>query len=116
MFIVDELVKGPSGKILIEDARKQLEKIMFSFEKLNSKEEKIDTQVLAVSANVFKINKENLSIYSSPENTDGWDSLAHMNLILALEETFDIFLNTREIMYIDNLERAIEVCQKKLKK
>lgn len=116
IFVVRELVKGPSGKILIEDARKQLEKLMFSFEKHNSKEEKIDTQVLAVSANVFKINKENLSIYSSPENTDGWDSLAHMNLILALEETFDIFLNTREIMYIDNLERAIEVCQKKLKK
>ena len=115
IFIVKELVKGPSGKILIEDARKQLEKIMFSLEK-NTKEEKIDTQVLAIAANVFKINKENLSIYSSPENTDGWDSLAHMNLILALEETFDIFLNTREIMYVDNLERAIEVCRKKLKK
>ena len=116
LFIVSELSKGPSGKILIEDALKQLEKKMFSFKENSSKEKTIDSQVLAVAANVFRINQEKLSIYSSPENTDGWDSLAHMNLILGLEETFDIFLNTREIMYIDTLERAIEVCQKKLEK
>lgn len=33
-----------------------------------------------------------------PENTPEWDSLAAMNLVALLEETFEVQLSTEEIM------------------
>jgi acyl carrier protein len=35
---------------------------------------------------------------TSPETTSEWDSLAAMNLVAALEETFGVELTTTEIM------------------
>ena len=113
LFIVNDLAKGPSGKILIKDARKQLEREMLSL-KNNNKDKTIDSQVLAISASVFRIERSELNDLSSPANTDGWDSLAHMNLVLEIEKTFDIELSTRDIMHIDSIKRAIEICRIKL--
>ena len=114
LFFVDKLTKGPSGKIIILDAHKQLEERILSLEESNTNDKNIDSQVLKISANVFRIEKTELSLSSSPENTDGWDSLAHMNLVIELERTFGISLTTRDIMHIDTLERAVEICRLKI--
>lgn len=114
LFFVNELAKGPSGKTLLLEARKELEKKLFILEENKTTDKNIDSQVLRISANVFRIEQNKLSPSSSPENTDGWDSLAHMNLVLELEQIFDISLTTRDIMRINTLESAIEICRQKI--
>ena len=96
------------------EARRELEKKFLILEENKISDKDIDTQVLRISANVFRIEQNELSTSSSPENTDGWDSLAHMNLVLELEQNFGISLTTRDIMYIDTLERAVEICRQKI--
>lgn len=54
-------------------------------------------RVVTVFSEVLRVPIESLNDESSPENTSRWDSLAAVNLVLAIEEEFGIKLNTREI-------------------
>lgn len=110
IFIVGELAKGPSGKILMKEARDVFESQMEQLLVGSLKNDTIEDRVMTAAVSVFRVPREDLDIFSSPENTAGWDSLAHMNFIVELEEIFDISLNTRDIMQIMSIELAIEVC------
>jgi len=52
---------------------------------------KIVSQIMAVPAD--ELNEE-----SSPDTIKEWDSLRHMNLILALEEAFEVQFKDEEIV------------------
>jgi len=45
-------------------------------------------QVRQVVADVFNCRLEQVTAESSPETVENWDSLHHLNLVLALEERF----------------------------
>ena len=45
-------------------------------------------RIIKVMANVFNIDANIITYDSSPDNIETWDSLKHMNLIVALEEEF----------------------------
>jgi len=42
-------------------------------------------------------------------NWDGWDSLSHMRLVLALEEQLNIELSPEELVELDSLEQVAEL-------
>lgn len=48
-------------------------------------------------------------IYSE---TDGWDSLAHMNLIAGLEEAFDCMLEMDDILDMSCYDKVVEIMAK----
>jgi acyl carrier protein len=56
------------------------------------------SRVHTLFAEVLEVPVDRISDETSPENTPEWDSLRAMNLVLALEETFDIRLSTKEIV------------------
>ena len=114
LFFVNELEKGPSGKILIPKAREELDQRMNLLSKNKTLDESTESKILTIASSVFRIQLDELTVLSSPENTEGWDSLAHMNFVLELERTFQIDLTTRDIMNINSIERAIEICDLKL--
>jgi acyl carrier protein len=43
------------------------------------------------------------------ENLDSWDSLAHMEIILKIEESLKIVLPEEKVAYIDSLDELIQV-------
>ena len=49
-------------------------------------EEKVEGQVRQTMANVFGISSDTITGDTSPLDIEQWDSLRHMNLILALED------------------------------
>ena len=51
-----------------------------------------------VMGSVFNISISSINNDSSPDNIENWDSLKHMNLIIALEEEFDIEFDDEEIV------------------
>lgn len=57
----------------------------------------IDEKIKSVMAAVLKIKKEEINDDSSPHTITSWDSLKHINLVVALEEEFDIELEDEEI-------------------
>jgi acyl carrier protein len=44
--------------------------------------------------------------------TDGWDSVAHMSLIAQLEGTFDVMLDTDDVVGLSSYLRAREILSK----
>lgn len=43
------------------------------------------------------------------QDIDMWDSVGHMNLIAALEETFDIMMDTDDIIDLSSFEKGKEI-------
>lgn len=66
-----------------------------------------------VLAGIFKIDAAAINSNTSPDTVEAWDSLNHLNLIIALEEAFDIsFTETQtvEIMNYDLVKIALKEC------
>ena len=59
-----------------------------------------DTRLKQVLANVFGEKSENISEGSSMDTIENWDSLRHLNLILALEEEFEVSFDEEETINI----------------
>jgi acyl carrier protein len=53
-----------------------------------------------VLANVFGEDSESINDESSMDTIENWDSLRHLNLILALEEEFEVSFDEEETVII----------------
>jgi acyl carrier protein len=59
--------------------------------------EDIKNRIKLVMSTVFEIPFETINERSSTDNIEEWDSLRHMNLILALEEEFGISIPDKDV-------------------
>lgn len=66
-----------------------------------------------VFAEVLGLPADRVTDATSPDTTSEWDSLAAMNLVAALEETFGIELTTTEIMRMRSVGIVREVLRAK---
>ena len=62
----------------------------------------IEDRIKTVMSAVFAIPVDEINDESSPDSIASWDSLKHMNLIVALEEEFVIIFNDDEIFKMTN--------------
>jgi acyl carrier protein len=54
-------------------------------------------KIKQVMAAVFEVPAETIKEDSSSDNIESWDSLRHLNLILALEEEFGVAIPDEEV-------------------
>ena len=73
----------------------------------------MSARLTEVFARVLKLPAERLSDATSPENTAEWDSLAAMELVSQIEETFGVQLTTLEIMRMRSLAVARDLLRAK---
>ncbi len=64
-------------------------------------------QVKQVIAETLNISDTSITIESSTDNVDSWDSLAQVNLMMALEQTFDITLDVEDFMKLNSVKSII---------
>jgi len=57
-----------------------------------------------VLATVFKVTTDMIIDEASPDSIEAWDSLRHMNLVLALEENFGVELSDDQVVEILNFK------------
>jgi len=70
-------------------------------------------RVLKIVSQVMEVHLEQLNEESSPDTIENWDSLKHMNLILALEEEFDVTFSDEEIVELLSVEIIVETLKEK---
>ena len=75
---------------------------------------KVELRIKNVMAAVFKTSVEQIQDDSSPETIESWDSLGHMNLVVALEEEFVIEFKDDEIVEILTFSAIQNTVNKKL--
>jgi acyl carrier protein len=46
------------------------------------------------------------------QDVEGWDSVGHMTLVAAIEDTFDIMLDTDDIVDLSSYEKGKEILSK----
>ncbi|HEX6505128.1 MAG TPA: acyl carrier protein [Terriglobales bacterium] len=54
-------------------------------------------QVRAIASDILSVPADRMHPDSSPETIEAWDSIQHLNLVLALEENFNVQLSPEEI-------------------
>jgi acyl carrier protein len=57
----------------------------------------LKSKIYQVMSNVFEIPESEISEDSSFDSIESWDSIRHLNLILALEEEFEITIPDEEV-------------------
>lgn len=61
-------------------------------------------KVKKVMSNIFQVPIKDITDDASPDTITGWDSLKHMNLVLALEEEFGVQFSDAQILELLNFQ------------
>jgi len=69
--------------------------------------------LIGLFAEILAVPASDLRDDSSPDTVRQWDSLAAMNLVVAIEEEFGITLSTKEIMKMSSIRLAREILKEK---
>jgi len=72
-------------------------------------ENNIEDRIKNVMSAVFEIPIQEINDQSSSDKIVSWDSLKHMNLVIALEEEFEMEFSESEIPEITNYKAIKEV-------
>ena len=60
-------------------------------------------------AGVFGLDRRDIDERSSPETIEGWDSMGHLNLVLALEQNFNVSLAAGDVIEMANVKKIKEI-------
>jgi len=76
---------------------------------------KLDDKLKKIFSEIFETKISEINDNSSADNVEKWDSLNHTNLILSLEEQFNISFTADEIIDMLNFELIKIIVQEKIK-
>lgn len=71
----------------------------------------MEEKLRQIVADVFLIDIDQVTIDSSPDTIQQWDSIGHLNLITSIEEAFEITFTEDQISEILNFKLAIAVTE-----
>jgi acyl carrier protein len=63
----------------------------------------MNDQLLQILADTLGVDASTLNEETSMENTPAWDSVAHLNLVLSLEQAFGQRFSTDEFMQMQSV-------------
>ncbi|HKM47774.1 MAG TPA: acyl carrier protein [Terriglobales bacterium] len=69
-------------------------------------------QVRNVASDIFGIPADKITAVSSPETIDNWDSMQHLNLVLAIEEKFGVQLEPEDIEQMKSIGAVAALVEK----
>ena len=105
IVILQHLPYGPSGKVRADDLRALIAK-----GQAEASSKGMDDRVLEIARRCFHSRTE-LSAESAPETTPGWDSMAHLEFVIALEAAFEIRMSSQDIMNMTSLGAAVAIVE-----
>jgi len=71
-------------------------------------------QIRTMASDLFGVPAESISAASSPETIETWDSIQHLNLVLALEERLNVQLSPEEIEQMKSVGDVVKLVEGKL--
>ena len=112
IHLLPELPKGRSGKVLVNNLVSRL--IEGSLKENKKAQESLEEKVLRLASESFRVPLVDLSLSTTPQQCSRWDSVAHMDLVVNLEQAFSIELLPREVIRITSLDSAVQIVREKL--
>lgn len=72
------------------------------------------TKLNGIFCQVFDDDAIEIARDTTADDIDGWDSLSHMNLIVAVEMGFNIRFNAKDVRALKDVGDLIDIIDKKL--
>lgn len=69
-------------------------------------------RVRQVVADTLNLSESAIDANSSTDNVDAWDSLAQVNLMMAIEQTFDLELEVEDFMELTSVSAIADYVSK----
>jgi long-chain acyl-CoA synthetase len=109
IYVLDEFPRGPAGKVVTALLRQKVEEVKARPSSEAQSAGSIEDRIFHIAARTFKTSADALCLRSDSENTKGWNSLAHVEFLLALEQEFGVRMTPQDIMRIRSLGDAVSV-------
>ena len=113
IVLLEQLPRGPSGKVQLPLAKAAIEAALQPKTHGNNDQDHW-AHIVAIASDILRTPAAQLTKETGPDNTAGWDSLAHMALVEALEREFGIALSARDIMSLGCLGDALAITEARL--
>lgn len=72
------------------------------------------SRIYGIASDVFNVRVAQIGPDSSPETIESWDSVHHLNLILAVEQAFNLQLEPEEIDRMNSVKAILAILSEKL--
>jgi acyl carrier protein len=69
-------------------------------------------QVRSIASDIFGVPADKITAESSPETIENWDSMQHLNLVLAIEEKFGVQLEPEDIEQMKNIDAVAALVER----
>ena len=79
---------------------------------MNAAPDDLVARLIQVAADVFGVPAAALSAESSPESVETWDSISHLNLMLAVEQATDVRIDPERMAELTSLSKIAEAVRK----
>ena len=71
-------------------------------------------QVRSIAADLFGVPEASIGPDSSPETIEGWDSIQHLNFVLALEDRFGFQISPEEMDRMRTIGGIAEIVDRRV--
>ena len=75
---------------------------------------KIESRVKYIMSNVFGVPENEINTESSPNTIETWDSMKQIDLVISLEEEFEIELSNEQIVKVLDYKSLLEVIKEEI--
>jgi len=72
------------------------------------------SRIKGIFSDVLSVPIEKITLSTSPKTIETWDSLNHLNLVLALEQEFAVEFVPEDIDQLLSVEQAVILIEEKL--
>jgi len=70
-------------------------------------------EVRKLAADVFETKEDAVTLASTPQTVENWDSIQHLNFVLALENRFGIEFSAEEMESMRSIADAVRIIKSK---
>ena len=74
----------------------------------------VQEKVIQVLVNIFQVSPDKISTETTSDNVENWDSMNHINMILALEQEFGIRYDEEQVVSMLSVEEIIDATEEML--
>jgi long-chain acyl-CoA synthetase len=101
--------RGDSGKARLAELRGLLEEAALGGTSQAAGDgEDLESQVIALAADVFRVDPEQLSLQSRGGSVPGWDSFSQLNFLMAAEDCFKVAVPASLVAQIETIADMVK--------
>ena len=71
------------------------------------------SKIMTILAEVLEISPDRVNLNTEPNQLEEWDSLAHLKLIMKLEQELNISISMEEVSELTSIDKIYSIISKK---